>query len=674
MSLTSYRDVQIKTQKIVDCIACFGPELDKLNKAGMEVDGKVLETIKNNLSQSKFKVLVIGEFKNGKSTVINALLGEKILPAYSTPCTAVINEIIYGDEVKATLFFKNPLPENVTQDIEPRAKIHISKYENSGEIPPYEIDIDDLTPYVAISNPEVSQSKAIAESPYSKVVLEYPSPLCRDGIELIDSPGLNENETRTKITNEYLTEADAIIFVFRCPKIGSKDELSYINNKIRQLGHEDIFFLCNGINEIVMNQREHFINDSTERLLPLTSLKERGIFFVNALGALNAKRNHDKESLNVTGMPEFEITLSEYLRNNKAKTKLLHIVTTLLNFSESQIEQCLNNIEMMKQDAVTSAKYEKEAKPLLDAALVRKENIEGKFDLAITKFKQEMKVLICEQYSEIAKRIPAYVNDLQVKNEISFNPFTQDSQRKALQEELCDEIDHFIQDEMGKWIQTKVQAYIQNFMSGVAGDVEADINNFYDNLKDFHYKVTGVKTTSDISNMERISATILGTIACGPAYGLLGASLGLKEVLMRSAATLGIMMAALSIVPLSQPFVFAAIVGSGLFQLLGSGESRTKKCKDELAQNFIACLNKEKENASKTYAEKLTIDLRHIFELIGKALAKEVDVAEKNLASIQENKLKQGKDNGEKIDMLTGVVKHIALIKQELTNIKQTVE
>ena len=41
--------------------------------------------------------MVLGEFKRGKSTFINALLGEEILPAYAVPCTAIINEIKYAD-------------------------------------------------------------------------------------------------------------------------------------------------------------------------------------------------------------------------------------------------------------------------------------------------------------------------------------------------------------------------------------------------------------------------------------------------------------------------------------------------------------------------------------------------------------------------------------------------
>src|SRR5271165_4842815 len=52
-----------------------------------------------------FRVLVLGEFKRGKSTLINALLGEPILPANVTPTTAVLTVVKYGEERRAIVHY-----------------------------------------------------------------------------------------------------------------------------------------------------------------------------------------------------------------------------------------------------------------------------------------------------------------------------------------------------------------------------------------------------------------------------------------------------------------------------------------------------------------------------------------------------------------------------------------
>src|SRR6266581_567207 len=63
-----------------------------------------LRRLEARVLADNFKVLVIGEFKRGKSTFINSMLGQKVLPAYTKPCTAIINEVKWGDSPRALLY------------------------------------------------------------------------------------------------------------------------------------------------------------------------------------------------------------------------------------------------------------------------------------------------------------------------------------------------------------------------------------------------------------------------------------------------------------------------------------------------------------------------------------------------------------------------------------------
>ena len=57
-----------------------------------------------NIKQDKFLLMIVGEAKSGKSTFINAYLGEEILPMDVKQCTSAIVEIRYGEKfiLKAT--------------------------------------------------------------------------------------------------------------------------------------------------------------------------------------------------------------------------------------------------------------------------------------------------------------------------------------------------------------------------------------------------------------------------------------------------------------------------------------------------------------------------------------------------------------------------------------------
>ena len=71
---------------------------DVIRELNMTTAGDNLRSLGEKVNNDTFKIQVIGTFKNGKSTFINSLLGEPVLPAYALPCTAVINEVKYGEE------------------------------------------------------------------------------------------------------------------------------------------------------------------------------------------------------------------------------------------------------------------------------------------------------------------------------------------------------------------------------------------------------------------------------------------------------------------------------------------------------------------------------------------------------------------------------------------------
>src|SRR4029079_9801253 len=57
------------------------------------------------LESERFHLVVLGEFNHGKSTFVNALLGQDVLPTGITPTTASINHVIHADQARARVVF-----------------------------------------------------------------------------------------------------------------------------------------------------------------------------------------------------------------------------------------------------------------------------------------------------------------------------------------------------------------------------------------------------------------------------------------------------------------------------------------------------------------------------------------------------------------------------------------
>jgi Dynamin family len=76
--------------------------LGELADLGGDNDRALLGTLRERLGQGRLRVLVAGEAKRGKSTLVNALLGRPVLPMGVTPLTALATAVRYGEDEKAT--------------------------------------------------------------------------------------------------------------------------------------------------------------------------------------------------------------------------------------------------------------------------------------------------------------------------------------------------------------------------------------------------------------------------------------------------------------------------------------------------------------------------------------------------------------------------------------------
>lgn len=66
------------------------------------------------LQSQKFRIAVVGEFSQGKSTFLNALLGEKIQPARVTPCSGTLTVLKYGDRQRVICRYKDGTEEEIS--------------------------------------------------------------------------------------------------------------------------------------------------------------------------------------------------------------------------------------------------------------------------------------------------------------------------------------------------------------------------------------------------------------------------------------------------------------------------------------------------------------------------------------------------------------------------------
>ena len=301
-----FRDLCTRTQACSEALGCLLYGYDYVSREGLgHLEGKLV--------QANFKVIVIGKFSTGKSSLINALLGEQVLPDSLSPCTAYINEVVYGEEEQATIYFKQPLPADWEKFVQNEAvKKHILKH-GQKNVPELELPLEELGDCVTIPWDDDDIFGATSEldiSPFAKAVIHYPCELCRNGIEIIDSPGLDEARDRTEIVDKYLKRVDAVIYVMTNIATGGDSDKELIRKYLVDNDIKNVFFVCNLFGIPLKMAQKQLLGRLRKVFGDKTILGEKGIHLVN----IRDPRN--------TGIAEFEAALSTYLNEEKGRAQL----------------------------------------------------------------------------------------------------------------------------------------------------------------------------------------------------------------------------------------------------------------------------------------------------------------------------------------------------------------
>ncbi|MGF1489512.1 MAG: dynamin family protein [Prochloraceae cyanobacterium] len=276
-------------------------------KLGLEREIDRLSQQGENLAKGVFKLLVMGDMKRGKSTLVNALVGDRLLPTDVTPCTAILTILKYGSQARATLYFNDD-----------RAPQQISFAEFQRD---YTIDPDRAE--------QLEATQELAFPDVDRAEIEYPLDLLKGGIEIVDTPGLNDTEARNRLVFEYINKCHAILFVLSATQIYTQEERRYLNNYLKDRGVE-IFFLVNGWDKIRSglvdpeNSAELTAAEGKIRqvmrsnLAQYTELYEERVFEVSALEALRLQKK-SPEAIKETGFGKFLDSLDRFLTLDRAQ-------------------------------------------------------------------------------------------------------------------------------------------------------------------------------------------------------------------------------------------------------------------------------------------------------------------------------------------------------------------
>lgn len=244
------------------------------------------------LAEDRFTLAVLGQFKRGKSSLMNAIIGRELLPVGVLPLTSAITILRYGPKERLLIRRNNvalPLPE--------------------------EFPVQRLPEFVTENGNPGNRQRI------KSATIEVPLPFLRRGLEFVDTPGVGSAiEANTATTLNFLPECDAVLFVTSVDSPFTRVELEFLKN-IRQHVRK-IFFVVNKMDLLGEGERQDVLDFVRDTICAQMGTADVKVFPVSAKLGLAAKLDGGWSERLESGLAELEDLLARFLSEEKASVFL----------------------------------------------------------------------------------------------------------------------------------------------------------------------------------------------------------------------------------------------------------------------------------------------------------------------------------------------------------------
>ena len=589
-NLEEFARVRVEVAESLSAIASnlAEAELEGKSKSGkLELEREIEDIQKNsyNLRSGVFRLLVLGDMKRGKSTFLNALIGERLLPSDVNPCTAILTVLRYGEKKKVTVYFNdNTEPE----------QIDFKSFKTRYTIDPTEAK-------------RLEENSQLAFPNVDYAVVEYPLSLLEKGIEIIDSPGLNDTEARNELSLGYINNSHAILFVLSATQPCTLGERRYLENYMKGRGLT-VFFLLNAWDRI----KESLIDpDDAEELAEANEkvhrvfkthlaeycqvdgydLYEERVFPISSLIALRQRIKNPDATLENSGFPEFLTALSTFLTQERAISELRQARILAKQTSDRVTEAVNRRIPLLESDIEDLKQKIASVKPEFELL----SDICDNFQQEITTVRDKKAGTISESFHSFVLSLgdTFEVDFIKYQPSLNFLDFLSSGKRDAFERELTQAFERYINDKLAEWsrgIEQEMEVAFMN-LSQIATTYGTNYSQITDKITEKLTgripRVMGVKTEDNSPGWAKWAAGIF-SLARGNLAGvaLAGAGFDWKNIMLNFITVIGIggSITALTGIVLG-PIGFALLgLGIGVFQADRAREELVKAAKKELVK------------------------------------------------------------------------------------------
>lgn len=584
--------------------------------------------------EGRFVVLLLGCFSSGKSTLLNALLGQPVLPVKVNPCTAILTEVVHAE---------SPTVEVRHRDGR-REAMSVSAF----------VDAFQLR---TSSEDEAGAEASDRFGDVDRAVVGYPLPLLRNGVVLLDTPGLDDDPVRTARTLSSLPDADAVIVVLSANRFLTDLERRTLRRELLPLGLRNLFFPVTMVDLLgrLADDPEAAMADlrgrAREFLGPLCVVEgedrfgER-FFPLDARSGLQARWDRqagarrdpeDAEVLARSGLDPFEDALERFLVEERGRAQLAHLHTTALRIRDDLARQS----ELDRATASESVEMLRRRQEELEPRFRELDVIARRVARTVDGFVERQQSIIWQDLRDFMARteaaLPEAVTGFDLGGLAGLDLLTPKGQARV-EAQLRKQLETWLEGRVAEWqasLKPRIEGSLRDLRRELAADA-ADFDALADTIvTDFAggaFALPGDQQEGGrVDPVERWFSVAMGAVLLSPGAMAAGWSEGYEGALKGAASRLGVRLALLAVGALLGPVGWAGLVlyvVSDAVLLVLTGGTQLKRLRDQVAERLKGQLVGQVDAARAEIGERVAQGLRPVRDgLVGAAEAEARDLA-----------------------------------------------
>lgn len=437
-----------------------------------------LLSLMERVREEELIIPVLGQFKRGKSTFINYVIGKELLPTGAIPVTSIVTRLKYNKKEAAEIIFEDGHTEA--------------------------IEINNLHLYIS------EQHNPKNEKKIHEVVVYYPSDFLKQGVTIVDTPGVGSiHKHNTDTAYEFLSHADAAIFMISADTPINEIEISFLCHI--KMSVNKLYFVLNKTDLLKKEEQNTYVSFCKNILEGTLEKKGINIYPISLKLAVEAQKNNDTEKYKESGVDLLFSDLKNkiiqdksFVLSNSYKDKLTKIAESMLSTLDLKINMLNMPIEKLEAAAQKFETRIKEIKIIQDEAIML---LDGKCEQIIKNIESHINI----EKDAMIDKIKEKVIDTYKSN--------QGHKPKSMYNILLDSLKKEIEDVFDEWRKKEdkhVEEHYENIIRDFSLQLESIafcINDIVKEIFQTEYKAdftfSGVKDMDNLFYKISTSSTLI---------------------------------------------------------------------------------------------------------------------------------------------------------------------